>query len=138
MDPGIIGAMIGAVATITAGFIPLIPWIRKRMRETNARIDTLYYYTMSEPMYENLRKLAEGRFTQYTMSGRLKRELYHLRDIGFIRMTAKSEHTISRIPPHGEDLQSYIDVTDVGRQFVEKRKALDERKARDKPVCERR
>ena len=124
MDPQIISGIIGAVGGIIAAVIAVLPQIRR----TNERVDKLFYYTMSGPMYQNLRKLVEGRFTDYEMNEGLKRELYHLRDTGFIEITNRSQHSIRNIPHKGDNLQQYVVVTDVGRQFVEIRNKLDEHK----------
>jgi len=123
MDSEIISGIIAAIAAVATAFIAILPQIRK----TNERIDRLFYYTMSGPMYENLAKLADGRFMQYEMSDGLKRELYHLRDTGFIEITAKSETSIRKIPPRGDNLQQYVAVTEVGRQFIETRRQLERR-----------
>ena len=121
MNSEIVAAMIGAIAAIAGSFIAVWPQIRK----TNERIDTLFYYTMSGPMYENLRKLAQGQFMTYEMNEGLKRELYYLRDTGFITITEKSQHSIKQIPLKGDNLQQYVTVTGVGRRFVEMRTRLD-------------
>lgn len=120
MNSEIVAAIIGAVAAIAGSFIAIWPQIRK----TNERIDNLFYYTMSGPMYENLRKLAQGQFMTYEMSEGLKRELYYLRDTGFITITNKSQRSIKQIPFKGDNLQQYVTVTDVGRRFVEMRTRL--------------
>jgi hypothetical protein len=53
------------------------------------------------------------------MDDALKRELYHLRDIGYIRVTA-----IRAVPSRGNDLSSHIAVTDIGRRFIELRESV--------------
>src|SRR5688572_28218844 len=116
MDSEIIAAIIGAFATVAAAVVGIWTQVRK----TNERVDRLFYYTMSGPMYENLRKLAHGQFMHYEMSEGLKRELYHLRDTGFIEIPS-----IKQIPFKGGSLQQYAKVTDVGRQFVETREKLE-------------
>ena len=121
MNSEIVADVIGAIAAIAASFVAVWPQIRK----ANERIDNLFYYTMSGPMYENLRKLAQSHFMTYEMSEGLKRELYYLRDTGFITITDESQHSIKQIPFKGDNLQQYVTVTDVGRRFVEMRTRLD-------------
>ncbi|MFF1443347.1 hypothetical protein [Streptomyces sp. NPDC058295] len=83
----------------------------------------LFLHTMSGQMYENLKKLTSGNFGNYVMGSALERELRHLRDIGYIRV-----HSISSVPPEGENLSQYVSVTEAGSQFVALReKAAAER-----------
>jgi hypothetical protein len=139
VDPTVLAAVIGAVGTVVGGVLAvfinhLFTRVRKtdeqigktneQIVKTNEQIDDLFYYTMSGSMYENLEKLAEGRFYKYEMSSGLKRELYYLRDTGFIKI----KRTIGEIPPQGDNLQQYVEVTDVGLKFVKRRKAMEEQK----------
>jgi hypothetical protein len=121
MDSEILSGIIGAIAAVLGAVIAIIPQIRK----TNDRIDSLFYYTMSGPMYENLAKLVDGQFMDYIMSDGLKRELYYLRDTGFIEITDKSGGSIRNIPGKGDNLQQYVRVQNVGRRFVEMRRKLE-------------
>jgi hypothetical protein len=124
MATEVLVALIGVLGVVLAA---VIPFVLKRIEQANARIDDLFYYTMSEPMYQNLKKLAEGRFQTYEKpagSG-LERELYHLRDIGFVEITGKSGHAIRSIPERGDNLQDHVRVTEVGRSFVRRRSQLD-------------
>jgi len=68
---------------------------------------------MSTPMYRNLEKIASGSFGNYVLDDALKRELYHLRDIGYIEVQA-----IREIPYQGEELSSHVTATVAGRRFV--------------------
>jgi hypothetical protein len=70
-------------------------------------------------MYVNLKKLASGNFGQYEISKGLERELYHLRDIGYIKVTS-----IKAIPKSGENLSDHIEVTETGKMFVELRESV--------------
>ncbi len=119
-------AIITAIATIIAALIGIIPWLNKKNTETKNRVDRLFYLTMSGPMYENLLKLAENKFTNYVKSSGLERELYHLRDIGYIEIMEKSNFSIKAIPESGNNLQQYINVTDIGLEFVKARKSLND------------
>jgi hypothetical protein len=137
MEPSVEPNLLIAIV-IVAGFLILSPRVfdlvrfgvgkegfsadlQQQLNETNARIDRLFLLTMSGPMYENLRKLASGLFGPYTMSVGLRRELYHLRDIGYVEV-----NSISEIPSTGKDLSAYVQVTPVGAEFVKKREKMRE------------
>jgi hypothetical protein len=79
--------------------------------------------TMSRPMYKNLRKLESGRFGPYEMSEGLKRELYHLRDIGYIEVQSIRE--IENRYPEGENLSIHVEITKAGREFVKLREKIE-------------
>lgn len=88
--------------------------------EKNINITKQFLMSMSEPMYFNLKKLADGQFGDYHMepgSG-LQRELYHLRDIGYIEVKS-----IRNIPVSGTKLGNHVTVTPIGKKFVELREA---------------
>jgi hypothetical protein len=74
---------------------------------------------MAAPMYLNLKKLASGNFGQYVMSGGLKRELYHLRDMGYIEV-----NVISAILDQGDNLSDHVVVTDIGHMYVQLRDSV--------------
>lgn len=92
--------------------------VRRGLNNANEKISRLFLATISPSMYENLRKLASGRFGSYEMSNPLERELYHLRDVGYIKV-----ESITRIPKHGTNLSDYVQITASGKQFVELREA---------------
>lgn len=92
--------------------------VRTGLNDVNKRIDNLFLATISQPMYENLKKLASGRFGEYEMSSALTRELYHLRDIGYIEV-----RSIREIPKTGQDLSEHVKITHSGREFVELRES---------------
>ncbi|MGB5631506.1 MAG: hypothetical protein WBM86_01845 [Waterburya sp.] len=60
--------------------------VRKELSEINEKASDLFLTTMSPNMYFNLRKLNSGNFGHYVKNQGLKRELYHLRDIGYIEV----------------------------------------------------
>jgi hypothetical protein len=93
-----------------------------RIGEAEQKIERIFAYTMSDAIYLNLKKLASGRFGHFENTGNLRRDLRHLRDIGYI--TAKGH--IRDLPTEGSDLSEYITITPVGRQFVEFRETLEE------------
>ena len=94
--------------------------VKKQLDETNERISKLFLITMSPDMYRNLKKLArpEG-FGEYKMSGGLERELFHLRDIGYVDV-----RYIKSIPKSGTNLSDHVEITLPGRQFVDLREAI--------------
>lgn len=93
--------------------------VRQRLDETNERITELFLLTMAPPMYENLRKIASGTFGPYEMTWGLERELYHLRDIGYV-----SVNSIRNIPRRGQNLSDHVTITESGKLFVELREGL--------------
>lgn len=64
-------------------------------------------------MYYNLQKVASSSFGRFQMAEGLKREFYHLRDIGYIEV-----ESISSLPSEGSNLSAYVPVTDTGHRFV--------------------
>lgn len=94
--------------------------VSRELVDLNAKVSQLFLTTMSPEMYINLRKLAGNRFGRFILSGGLKRELYHLRDIGYIEVAS-----ISSLPLEGSNLSAYIQVTDTGRRFVSLRDELE-------------
>jgi hypothetical protein len=77
--------------------------------------------TMPKEIFLNLRKLASGAFGPFETSGNFRRDLRHLRSIGYIRV----QGAIGDIPASGNELSEYISVTPVGQQFVALREAFE-------------
>jgi hypothetical protein len=103
--------------------------VHARLDQTLDRISKLFLFTMSGPMYENLQKMArkEG-FGPWRMTSGLRRELYHLRDIGYIDVDS-----IKAIPEEGPELSVWVHISETGRQFVELRAiAQEEYEARNR------
>ncbi len=98
--------------------------IKHDLDVTNDKVSNLFLTTMSPYMYANLRKIGSGRFGKYAMSKGLKRELYHLRDIGYI-----SVESITSIPKEGSDLSNYVSVTETGQKFINLREQTEKSKA---------
>jgi hypothetical protein len=94
--------------------------VRIQVDDLHKRVSKLFLLAMSDSMYENLRKLADGRFGHFEKTGGLDRELRYLRDIGYVRIP--SERGISGIPASGDDLSDFVTITETGRLFVELRK----------------
>lgn len=95
-----------------------------KIDETKESVDKLFLATMSGPMYNNLKKLDNPPFGNYKMDNGLKRELYYLRDVGYISITSQSEGSITKIPFEGNNLSIYVTVTDIGKDFIRLRKNI--------------
>jgi hypothetical protein len=94
---------------------------KQGVKETEKKIDQLFAYTMSDAMFGNLRKLATGAFGHYRNNGGLRRELRHLRDIGYIAVKGH----IGDLPDEGGNLSDFVTITPVGKEFVALREALE-------------
>ncbi|MBN2196248.1 MAG: hypothetical protein JW751_25770 [Polyangiaceae bacterium] len=94
---------------------------RAELADFRRRLDHVIVHSMSAPMYENLQKLASGRFGPYEMTEGLRRELYHLRDVGYIDVQA-----IRAIPVSGSELSEHVAATRVGREFVDLRRQIED------------
>jgi hypothetical protein len=92
--------------------------VEQQVNDLSDKVSKLFLYTMSGPMFLNLRKLASGNFGEYEMGDALKRELYHLRDIGYIHV-----ESIRDVLLRGENLSRHVSVTPAGLQFVELRES---------------
>lgn len=84
-------------------------------------VSELFLHTMAPSMFENLAKLTKPGF-DYVLSDGLRRELLHLRDVGYIENFA-----LEQIPGTGPDLTAYIQITAAGERFVRLREAADAR-----------
>lgn len=93
-----------------------IDTVEKEVANLNENVSRLFLITMAEPMFNNLKKIATERFGIYKFSKGLERELYHLRDIGYIDIKS-----IQAIPREGEDLSQYVKITEAGKKFVQLR-----------------
>lgn len=94
--------------------------VRKDIKDINDKVADLFLTTMSPKMYDNLEKLSTGKFGDYIKSKGLERELYHLRDIGYVHV-----ESIKSIPIQDVDLSKYVTVTDTGKKFVALRKEIE-------------
>lgn len=95
--------------------------IGKKVATTKSRTDKLVLLSMSKAMYEHLKKFSAGNFGSYEMSDVLERELYHLKDTGYIEVGR-----VRDIPYEGNNLSDYVKITDYGKQFIELRKSIEE------------
>ncbi len=88
--------------------------------QLNEKVSSLFLTTMSPYMYLNLVKIASNNFGEYKITKGLKRELYHLRDIGYIEI-----ESISAIPKNGNNLSEFVKISPTGESFVELREKLE-------------
>src|SRR5262249_32595599 len=93
-----------------------------KIKETENRIDHIVAYTMSDSMFSNLKKLSTGRFGRFRTGSGLRRELRHLRDIGYV--TVKG--SIGNLPKEGDNLSDFVTIKPIGKEFVDFREALKE------------
>jgi Predicted nucleotide-binding protein containing TIR -like domain len=92
-----------------------------RIESAENRIDRIFAHSMSDTMFENLRKLSTGRFGHFRNSGPLRRELRYLRGIGYIKVRGYIGH----LPNRGDNLSDFITVSDIGKDFVKLREDLE-------------
>jgi len=95
--------------------------LESTVSELSDEVSELFLLTMAPSMFENLAKLTKRGF-DYMLSDGLRRELLHLRDIGYIE-----DFALERIPDAGPDLTAHITITQAGKRFVELREAADSR-----------
>jgi Predicted nucleotide-binding protein containing TIR-like domain len=93
----------------------------KRISQTENKLESLFAFTMSDSMFDNLKKIETGNFGLYQNSGGLRRELRHLRDIGYIVCKGHIGH----IPEKGDNLSNFVSITPVGKKFVDFRNSLE-------------
>lgn len=93
--------------------------VQRQISDVSDRVANLFLLAMAEPMYLNLRKLASGEFGKYYMDGGLERELRHLRDVGYIKVSS-----IHSIPHRGDNLSEYVRISPAGVQFIQLRKEV--------------
>ncbi len=86
--------------------------MQSTLDDLSKQVAALFLASMSEPMYQNLSKLADG-FGSFNANDGLKRELSHLRDLGFVEVTG-----IRQLPAVGDDLNDYVKITPAGREFI--------------------
>lgn len=95
--------------------------VSKKADDATRLVGELFLATMSGDMYRNLEKLTSpSGFGRYTITEGLTRELYHLRDIGYIEVGS-----IRGIPRDGPNLSEHVKVTATGQQFVALRRRID-------------
>jgi hypothetical protein len=97
--------------------------VREELSDLNQKVTRLFLTTMSPAMFENLSKLHTGHFGPFEKTQGLKRELYHLRDIGYLAV-----ESISALPDEGPNLSDFVSITETGRSFVELRRSSGHKK----------
>lgn len=103
--------------SIGSSFTAKLARVEDKVDKVKEEVDITkqFLMSMSKPMYDNLRKIASGDFGLYEMprASGLQRELYHLRDIGYI-----DAPSIRGIPGNGNNLSDYVKITPIGQKFV--------------------
>ncbi len=92
----------------------------KKVSTAKSRTDKFVLLSIPKSMYETLKKIDAGKFGQYKMTERLERELYHLRDIGYVEV-----ERIRDIPYEGNNLSEFVMITDFGKQFLDLRESIE-------------
>ena len=93
--------------------------VQKEVSDLSERVAEVFLYAMPSAMYANLKKLNSGKFGDYEMSLGLERELYHLRNMGYIEV-----ESIKSIPSPGSNLSDHVKITETGQRFVEIRDSV--------------
>ena len=91
-----------------------------RLDEISRKVSELFLSTMSLAMYHNLSKIVHAPFGPYEMNAGLRRELDHLRTIGYVEI-----ESLSGIPRSGQNLSDFVRPTEAGKQFVRLREEME-------------
>jgi hypothetical protein len=97
--------------------------VKDKVSELNDLVSKQFLIAMGPDMYKNLKMINSGHFGFFEFgewSG-LERELYFLRDIGYIQ--TKSIREIKKIGK-GDNLSDFVTITETGRKFVELRESI--------------
>jgi len=99
--------------------------VQTQLDEMSRRVSVseLFLSTMSPAMYTNLHKIVNAPFGSYEMNAGLRRELDHLRTIGYVEL-----ESLSKIPKVGQNLSEFVKSTEAGRRFVQLREELNSNK----------
>lgn len=109
-------------SSIRFGIIELgekVEEVKNDLENTNQKISRLFITTMGKNLYDNLKKIKDGNFGPFHKSDGLKRELYYLRDMGYVDVPS-----ISGIPDSGPNLSEHLVITPLGKEFVELREEI--------------
>jgi hypothetical protein len=97
--------------------------IQERVSQNEKAIADLIIMSMGEGAYKNLKKISDGTFTTYKKYHHhgLERELYHLWNLGYIRLKDGTANSIFEIPEEGPNLLQYIEVMNLGKRYIKLR-----------------
>ena len=87
-------------------------------------ITRLVRNSMREETFENLKKIASGKFGHFKMTFNFRQQLRHLRDAGCI---ATWKGHVAQIPEEGSDLSEYVYCTKPGHEFIQERRDAEAR-----------
>ena len=93
-------------------------------------ITRLVRNSMREETFENLKKIASGKFGHFKMTFNFQQQLRHLQEAGCI---ATWKGHIAQIPKEGSDLSEYVYCTKPGHEFIQER--LDAEARENSPLA---
>ena len=93
-------------------------------------ITRLVRNSMREETFENLKKIASGKFGHFKMTFNFQQQLRHLQEAGCI---ATWKGHIAQIPKEGSDLAEYVYCTKPGYEFIQER--LDAEARENSPLA---
>jgi hypothetical protein len=108
--------------------------LQDEVEKTRRRIDDLFVSAMSPLALQNLGKIASGNFGPYFLGQGLSWQLLHFASIGYISFKCRG---IDEIPQNGHqpkelNLSDFVEVTDLGREYLALRELIDRRRQTSK------
>ncbi len=85
-------------------------------------ITRFVFNSMPQPTFRNLTKIDSMHFGKFDMTESFRQELRYLRDSGYI---ATSGVHIGDIPASGDELSEYVFTTDLGKEFIARRRETE-------------
>jgi hypothetical protein len=98
-----------------------------------ATLTRFVFNSMPQPTFNNLRKIA-GSFGTFGMSEGFRGQLRYLRDSGYIQTNGIA---IADIPAEGNDLSNFVCATDLGKEFIAQRLAVEDAAQQSKVAATR-
>jgi hypothetical protein len=97
--------------------------LQKKVSQNEKAIADLILNSMGPGAYDNLKRIAKEDFREYKKPHYqgLETELYHLRNLGYIRLKDNTAESIFDIPEQGPNLLEFIEVTPTGKSYIELR-----------------
>lgn len=112
-----------SISMTREGFEAKLDKLQTKTSENEKTLANVLLLSMGDDAYRNLRKLADGTFLEFEKPHYmgLETELYHLRNLGYVRLNEGNARSIFEIPEKGPRLLDYVSVTDKGRKYLELR-----------------
>jgi hypothetical protein len=100
--------------------------LQNKIDKNKQELYSLISLSMGKETYENLQKLANGKFGPYIKEKHmgLEAELYYLRNLGYVELIPNSARSIHEIEESGNELSDHIRVTEAGSRYIELRNSL--------------